>query len=133
MSEELQQKVDDVAWNDTGLPAAHMSEEATAMEAWCKHGSWAICRGCHSVQPRHLKEIDLRWVGLPSISKCCKNCQKPEEKQTWIPKPVDVPKALRELPWSVTEALRLVDIDAGQVWQSDVGCRFHRGDSIPVG
>lgn len=124
MSEALRGQVHDLASNDAGLPTAAVSPTAKALEAWCKRGSWDLCRQCASVQPRHLKEAATRTVALGS-SVLCKNCTKKPEKQTWVPSPEDVPAALRGLSRAQVEALRPLDVDSGPEWRAEFGYFFH--------
>ena len=123
MSEEWQEQIRDTAANDTGLPAATCSPAAAALEKWCKHASWDLCRTCASVQPRHLKEEALRKQEGNII--VCKNCAKAEAKRTWLPQPEEVPEPLRGLSREVVEALRPLDIDSGPVWKGEFGYYFH--------
>ena len=124
MSEELRAQVQDVRPNDTGLPAATTSSTAQALEAWCQKASWTLCETCGSVQPQHLKESACRSLPAGTTPKC-KNCSKPEAKQTWVPWPEEVPRPLRELPREVILALRPLDIDCGPEWRADYGYYFH--------
>ena len=123
MTEEWQEQIQETAANDTGLPAATCSPAATALEKWCKHASWDLCRTCASVQPRHLKEEALRKQDGNII--VCKNCAKAEAKRAWVPQPEDVPEPLRGLSRAEMEALRPLDIDSGPVWKGEYGYYFH--------
>ena len=123
MTEEWQEQIQDIAANDTGLPAATCSPAAVALEKWCKHASWDLCRTCASVQPRHLKEEALRKQDGNII--VCKNCAKAESKQAWVPQPEDVPEPLKGLSREEVEALRPLDIDSGPVWKGEFGYYFH--------
>ncbi|MCR9130909.1 MAG: hypothetical protein NXI12_15495 [Alphaproteobacteria bacterium] len=96
----------DVAPNDSGLPAATLSERAKMTEAWCKHGSWQICESCGSVRPRPLQPVDLRSVRQPTIKKCLL-CR----RGAYVPQPEDIPEQLRNLPDEAVEALRPVEVD----------------------
>ena len=69
MCEEIRGAAADVAPNDTGLPKAG-ADLAAALEAWCKLGSWAVCAACGSLEPRRLKEIDLRRAASTTIPRC---------------------------------------------------------------
>ena len=124
MSQELQDRVKDLAPNDAGLPAASASPAAAALETWCKQGSWALCRRCGSAQPQHLKEAA---AVAPSAGKVitCKNCQKPEERRAWVPQPDEVPPVLRGLSAEQIRALRPLDIDSGPEWKAEFGYYFH--------
>ena len=124
MTEITKATVHDVAENDTGLPAAQLTEKAKHVELWCKEGSWAVCEQCGSVQARHLKENDTHRATGPTI-KACKNCAKPMEKRTWVPAPHEVPGPLRGLHEDVIRALRPLDIDCGPEWRAEFGYRFH--------
>ena len=55
-------QAEDIAPNDAGLPRAATSSQAAFVEQWCKFGSWAICKQCHSLQPRPLEPVDTRRV-----------------------------------------------------------------------
>ena len=124
MPDTLAQQVRDIAANDTGLPAASASAAATAMETWCKHGSWDLCRQCGAAQLRHLKEaVAKRAVSGSTV--LCKNCTKPENKRTWVPTPDEVPTALRGLSRAEVEALRPLDVDCGPEWKAEFGYYFH--------
>ena len=123
MTEEWQAQIQDTAANDTGLPAATCSPAATALEQWCKHASWDLCRTCASVQPRHLKEGALKKQDGNII--VCKNCAKAEAKRAWVPQPEEVPEPLRGLCRQELEALRPLDIDSGPVWKGEYGYYFH--------
>ena len=52
MSAELQAQVQDLAFNDTGLPPATITPMATRLETWCKQHSWKVCALCGMVQPQ---------------------------------------------------------------------------------
>ena len=123
ITEEWQAQIQDAASNDAGLPAASASPAATALEKWCKHGSWDLCRTCASVQPRHLKEEALKKQDGNII--VCKNCAKAEAKRAWVPQPEEVPEPLRGLSRQELEALRPLDIDSGPVWKGEYGYYFH--------
>ena len=123
MTEAMRATVRDVANNDTGLPAAQLSETSKNLEMWCKEGSWAVCKQCGSVQARHLKEQDTRRATRPVI-KTCKNCAKRCAKRTWVPAPADVPVPLRQLDRAVLQALRPLDIDCGPEWRASGMIRF---------
>ena len=123
MTEEWQAQIEDAAAKDAGLPAASASPAATALEKWCKHASWDLCRTCASVQPRHLKEEALKKQDGNII--VCKNCVKAEAKRAWVPQPEDVPEPLRGLSREELEALRPLDIDSGPVWKGEYGYYFH--------
>ena len=99
----------DVAPNDSGLPAATLSQRAKMAEAWCKRGSWQICEGCGSVRPRPFQPVDLRSVRQPTIRKCLL-CR----RGVYVPQPDDIPEPLRSLPNKVLEALRPLDVDSGR-------------------
>ena len=64
------EQVDDIpdVKNDTGLPAARITPEARMVEQWCKYGSWAVCKRCHSVTRRALVMLAtaLRFVSRSS-------------------------------------------------------------------
>ena len=124
MSEELQETVQDVLPNDTGLPPASTSPASKSIEHWCKKMSWGVCKHCASVQPRHLKENVLHRPGSEPLVRC-KNCAKPEAKQAWIPQPEDVPEPMRGLTRQELEALRPLDIDCGPTWKAEFGYYFH--------
>ena len=111
----------DVAANDTGLPSP---KDATAqlVEAWCKHGSWAMCKKCGSVQPRPLQPIDLRRPAPPTMSeKACTACRHAE----YVPQLEDIPEQLRDLKPSILRALRPLDIDTGTFQRAQYGYRIH--------
>ena len=59
---------EDIAENDAGLPAPARSEQGRFVELWAKFGSWGICKGCRSLQPRRLEPIDCRRVAKPEIA-----------------------------------------------------------------
>lgn len=113
----------DVEPNDTGLPAPSISERAKNMELWCKHGSWAICETCASLQPQPLQPMDLRRVAAkPTITaKKCTACKHGE----YVPQPADVPEPLRSLKPRIIEALRPLEIDAGIYQRAPYGYRIH--------
>ncbi|CAE7448919.1 pif1, partial [Symbiodinium pilosum] len=108
MSEELNAKIDDKAFNDSGLPAAHVTSTAAAIERWCKEGSWSFCSNCHLLRPRHLKEADVARTAAPCTS-TCPSCEK--QPAPWVPKVDDVPEPLRNLSRDVAMALRPLDVD----------------------
>ncbi|CAE7481979.1 unnamed protein product [Symbiodinium sp. CCMP2592] len=124
MSEDLTKTIHDVAPNDTGLPAACASLSAIAVEAWCHRASWGLCALCGSVQPQHLKEAATRKLPA-SVIKRCKNCEKNETKQIWVPWPEEVPQPLQGLSREVLLALRPLDVDCGPEWKADYGYYFH--------
>ena len=110
----------DIALNDSGMPAATLSERAKMAEAWCKHGSWQICETCNSVRPRPLQPVDLRSVRQPTIKKrlLCR-------RGVYVPQPEDIPKPLRHLPDEVLVALRPVEVDSGRCERAEHGYRVH--------
>ena len=101
---------EDIADN-AGLPAPVLSEQGRFVELWAKFGSWGICNGCRSLQPRRLEPIDCRRVAKPDIApRACKACQNGKAP---IPKFEDIPGPLRSLSKKVVMALRPLDIDVG--------------------
>ncbi|CAE7038715.1 unnamed protein product [Symbiodinium natans] len=124
MPANLHAKIHDQAFNDTGLPDAHVTDKARLLELWCKQHSWKVCRLCATVQPQHLKEADLREKTPTALAKC-KNCSKPEETRLWVPSAEEVPLPLRGLPREVLLSLRPLDIDCGPEWKADYGYYFH--------
>lgn len=124
MPEDLAQRVQNIAANDTGLPSASTSAAAKAMESWCKHGSWDLCRQCGSAQLRHLKEPSTKQAASGNLV-LCKNCSKPENKRVWVPTPEEVPAALRGLSRAEVESLRPLEIDGGPEWKAEFGYYFH--------
>ena len=122
--EEVQEKfgpLADIAENDAGLPTPS-NPVAQMVELWCKHGSWGICAGCGSVQPRPLQPSDLKKVAKPTISvKACTACSKGE----YVPCLKDVPEPLRHLPPTVLLALRPLDVDTGTPIRALHGYRAH--------
>ena len=124
LTDELRARIHDIAPNDTGLPRAHVSNVASAMESWCHRGSWGLCGLCGSVQPRHLKESDSRRSSQLVVDKC-RNCTKASSKQAWVPWPDEVPQPLRHLSRGVVLALRPLDIDCGPDWKAEYGYYFH--------
>ena len=111
----------DIAENDAGLPAP-TGQAAQMVEQWCKHGSWGMCDGCGSVQPRRLLPADLKRVANPTISvKKCTACNKGE----YVPCLEDVPEPLRHLPPTVLAALRPLDLDTGLPVRALHGYRAH--------
>ena len=124
MPEQLQETVQDVLPNDSGLPSASLSLASTNLEQWCKKTSWGLCKHCASVQPNHLKESALQRPGSESLVRC-KNCTKPEAKRAWVPQPEDVPGPLQGLTRQELEALRPLDIDCGPTWKAEFGYYFH--------
>ena len=130
----------DVAENDCGLPAANQFPESAAIEAWCKFGSWAMCVRCHAIQPRPLQPNDAVRVAKTTVTaKACHYCKHgetllrsrfapPAERQIpryYVPQPDDVPRPLRNLPASVLQALRPLDIDCGAYDRVLHGYRAH--------
>ena len=124
MPADLQEKVEDVLPNDTGLPTACVSPASKGMEQWCKKMSWGLCRHCASAQPLHLKENAWQRASSEPLLRC-KNCAKPEAKQAWIPQPEDVPQPLQGLRREELEALRPLEIDCGPAWKAEFGYDFH--------
>ena len=112
----------DVAANDTGLPRAHISNAATMLEDWCKTGSWNVCANCYSLEPRHLKEVDLRRVAGPSTVKCRWCCK---DGKASVPSVQDVPDKLRGLSVEIVEALRPFELDLGPYKRPIHGYREH--------
>ena len=110
----------DITPNDSGLPAAQVSDRARAVEQWCKFGSWQSCETCHSVRPRALRPVDLHKQASPTVKKCAL-CRKGEH----VPQPDHVPEALRGLQSEVIHALRPLDIDTGKLERVPYGYRVH--------
>ena len=125
MSEQLRATIADVAENDTGLPAAQGSEAAGMLEQWCKLGSWAVCATCHSLEPRHLKEVDCRRVAAPVVQ-ACRWCRGGGAgSAALVPQPADVPRPLRGLSSAALAALRPLDLDCGNYQRPPHGYRVH--------
>ena len=62
MTEITRATVHDVAENDTGLPAAQLTEKAKHVELWCKEGSWAVCEQCGSgTSPQGERHASCHW------------------------------------------------------------------------
>lgn len=113
----------DVAKNDSGLPAPSSSERAAFAELWCQYGSWAICRSCHAVRPRPMQPIDTRRVAPAEVSaKACKVCCNGNH---WVPQRAEIPKVLRKLSVKLLKVLRPLDIDVGPVQKANNGYRIH--------
>ena len=113
----------DVASNDAGLPAP-ADPIARMVEQWCQRSSWGMREGCHSMQPRPLKPIDLKKAAGTSISKkACTACNKGE----YVPQPEDIPVPLRGLKPEIIEALRPLDIHIGAENRALHGYRVHEG------
>ena len=110
----------DITPNDSGLPAAQVSDRARAVEQWCKFGSWQLCETCHSVRPRALRPVDLHKQANPTVKKCAL-CRKGEH----VPQPDHVLEALRGLQSEVIRALRPLDIDTGKFERVPYGYRVH--------
>ena len=116
--------MDDIAVNDSGLPAPSAGSRAAAVERWCKLGSWGMCSTCHSLQPRPLLPIDCRRTAQPFITKrACRICS----KNLAVPQPHDVPPALQNLSRPEILALRPLDLDVGPARRADFGYRIHTG------
>ena len=112
----------DIASNDAGLPRAVTSSRAGFVEQWCKFGSWAICKECHSLQPRPLEPVDTRRVaGADMTGKACKQCK----GKHWVPQPEDIPGPLRKLSMNLAKVLRPLDLDVGPVKKANNGYRIH--------
>ena len=113
---------EDVASNDAGLPRAVASSRAGFVEQWCKLGSWAICKECHSLQPRPLEPVDTRRIaGAEMPAKACKQCK----GKHWVPQPEDIPGPLRKLSVKLAKVLRPLDLDVGPVKKANNGYRIH--------
>ncbi|CAE7572809.1 unnamed protein product [Symbiodinium natans] len=96
----LQNRVQDLAPNDTGLPSACASSSAVALEAACSRVPAAVIQRC-------------------------KNCKKNKSKQIWVPWPEEVPEPLRGLSREIILALRPLEVDCGPEWKADYGYFFH--------
>ena len=115
-------QAEDIAPNDAGLPRAATSSQAAFVEQWCKFGSWAICKRCHSLQPRPLEPVDTRRVaGAEMTAKACKQCR----GKHWVPQPEDIPHPLRKLSLKLAKVLRPLDLDIGPVKKANNGYRIH--------
>ena len=55
---------------DPSLKAFSTQEASKNIEAWCKHGSWAMCEQCFSMEPRPLQPIDTQKLHAPTIKRC---------------------------------------------------------------
>eukprot|EP00438_Fugacium_kawagutii_P002532 Skav207748 [mRNA] locus=scaffold181:39899:45862:- [translate_table: standard] len=85
-------------------------------------GSWAMCQGCSSVQPRRLTPSDFKQVAPPTITeKACTACKHGE----YVPQIDDIPLPLRDLPPAVIAALRPLDVNAGPDLRAQHGYRVH--------
>eukprot|EP00435_Cladocopium_sp_Y103_P014132 s5533_g3.t1 len=122
MSEALRDRVQDLQENDTGLPAAQCSPLAAMLEQWCKVGSWSVCKCCHSLEPRHLKEADTRRTALP-LAEACKWCRGADGLDN-LPQVDDVPRALRGLTPAGLAALQ-PELDCGPYERPPHGYRVH--------
>ena len=109
----------DLRPNDVGFPAASTAV-GRALEAWCKQGSWQMCEGCGSMQPRRLDPIDLKKLAKPTCKKCSA-CRAGD----YVPCLEDVPEPLRNLSQEVVEALWPLDIDVGLPERPAHGYRVH--------
>ena len=109
----------DLRPNDVGLPAAS-SATGRALEAWCKQGSWQMCEGCGSMQPRRLQPVDLKKTAKPTCKKCSA-CRADD----YVPCLEDVPEPLRGLSREIIEALRPLEIDVGLPERPAHGYRVH--------
>ena len=93
-----------------GCRRPFFSEQGRFVELWAKFGSWGICNGCRSLQPRRLEPIDCRRVAKPDIApracKACQNGKAPIPKFGDIPRFAVSPKKLswRFDPWTSTWA-----------------------------
>ena len=124
MPAALQQTVQDLQSNDTGLPAAQASPVAAMLEQWCKVGSWAVCKACHSLEPRHLKEIDARRTAHRRWWTQCKWCAGAQGVDG-VPQVADVPKPLRSLTPACVKALQPLELDCGPYQRPPHGYRVH--------
>ena len=122
LPEELAGTVEDVLDNDTGLPKAAITPQATFLEAWCKQGAWGICAQCGSLEPRHLKEVDSRRIAGPGLPHC-RWCRR--DGVSSVLKVADVPRQLRGLTPAILAALRPLDIDCGPYQRPLHGYRYH--------
>ena len=128
MTQSVQAHVRDAATNDTGLPAAHLTNNAAMVEKWCKWGSWTICPTCHSVQPRHMKNIDARRLAGPHHAlRDCRACKAAGGRNSGVATVAAVPRALRKLNTRIVKALRPLDVDCGPVQRAPQGYRIHTG------
>ena len=109
----------DLRPNDVGFPAASTAA-GRALEAWCKQGSWQMCEGCGSMQPRRLDPVDLKKLAKPTCKKCSA-CRAGD----YVPCLNDVPEPLRGLSQEIVEALRPLDIDVGLPERPAHGYRVH--------
>eukprot|EP00434_Breviolum_minutum_P025100 symbB.v1.2.022173.t1/scaffold1915.1/size133927/1 len=115
-------QAEDIAPNDAGLPRVATSSQAAFVGQWCKFGSWAICKQCHSLQPRPLEPVDTRRVaGAEMTAKACKQCR----GKHWVPQPEDIPHPLRKLSLKLAKVLRPLDLDIGPVKKANNGYRIH--------
>ena len=122
LTEELAETIRDVAANDTGLPRADTTTAATMLEDWCKTGSWNVCANCYSLEPRHLKELDLRRVAGPCTARCRWCCK---DGKASVPRVQDVPEKLRGLSVEIVDALRPFELDLGPYKRPIHGYREH--------
>ena len=121
-TDALAARIRDLASNDTGLPRAHVTPMATMLEDWCKQGAWGICERCHSLEPRHLKEVDTRRVAGPAVPHC-RWCRRDDPAS--VPTVDSVPRQLRGLTAEAVEALRPFEIDCGPYQRPLHGYRVH--------
>ena len=111
-----------ISENDSGLPEPASSQRAAFVEQWCKFGSWAMCKDCHSLQPRPLEPVDTRRVAAAQMTaKACKQCK----AKHWVPQPEDIPHPLRKLSVKLSKVLRPLDIEVGPVKKANNGYRIH--------
>ena len=126
LTPSVQAHVRDAASNHTGLPAAHLTNNAAMVEKWCKWGSWTTCPTCHSVQPRRTKNIDARRLAGPHhASRDCRACKAAGGRNSGVATVVAVSRALRKLNARVVKALRPLDVDCGPVQRALQGYRIH--------
>jgi len=101
------------------------SNVATRFEAWCREDSWTMCRKCHRMEPRTLKEVDIsgKRGRQTHTVKQCKHCAHGVGYPTV--QLDDIPPVLRGLSQRSLWAITPLEIFNGEAVWAKHGYRVH--------
>ena len=101
------------------------SPAATRFEAWCREDSWTMCRECHRLEPRPLREVDIggKRGRQTHTTKRCRHCAHGVGYPTVQIE--DIPEVLRGLSPASLWAISPLEIFNGPATWAKHGYRVH--------
>ena len=102
------------------------SNIAVRFEAWCREDAWIMCKNCHRLEARALREVDITGkIGRKTHSvKHCKHCAYGTGYPT-VELERDIPEVLRDLSEESLWAIVPLDIMNGTPTWASHGYRVH--------